>query len=135
MEYLKCLKIEECKLYFEIEGSGHPLAFIRGGNMDRRIWDEHFFLFAGYFRVIRYKGRGFGKSTPSRELTRQGRTLLSLELPQHPQNTHRGLSLGGSIAIEFAISHVEMRDKLVLVGSGVGGFDLLKKASRGKWKS
>ncbi|MGB9874802.1 MAG: alpha/beta fold hydrolase [bacterium] len=125
------LKIEECELYFEIEGSGHPLVFIHGGNMDRRMWDEQFFLFAEYFRVIRYDVRGFGKSTPSREPYSPGEDLYFLLNHLDIPKTHIvGLSLGGTIAIEFAISHVEMVDKLVLVGSGVGGFQFAEEGIR-----
>jgi alpha-beta hydrolase superfamily lysophospholipase len=53
------------KLYYELAGQGHPLVLIHGGQMDSRIWDEQFALFAKSYRVIRYDFRGFGRSPAS----------------------------------------------------------------------
>jgi pimeloyl-ACP methyl ester carboxylesterase len=50
------------QLYYEMLGEGHPLVLIHGGYMDRRMWDDQFYVFAEYYRVIRYDVRGFGKS-------------------------------------------------------------------------
>ena len=35
-------------------GEAQPLVLIRGGNMDRRMWDEQFAAFAKTYKVIRY---------------------------------------------------------------------------------
>ena len=53
------------RLYYEVAGQGHPLVLIHGGQMDSRIWDEQYALFAQSYRVIRYDFRGFGKSPAS----------------------------------------------------------------------
>jgi pimeloyl-ACP methyl ester carboxylesterase len=49
-------------LYYEVAGSGHPLVFIHGGQLDSRMWDDQFAAYAKSYRVIRYDVRGFGKS-------------------------------------------------------------------------
>jgi pimeloyl-ACP methyl ester carboxylesterase len=41
-------------LYLETEGHGEPVVLIQGGQMDRRMWDAQFELFAKQYRVIRY---------------------------------------------------------------------------------
>src|SRR5207237_6665268 len=52
-------------IYYEEKGSGAPVVLIHGGQLDRRMWDDQFDLFAKEFRVIRYDLRGFGKSQPA----------------------------------------------------------------------
>ena len=43
--------------YYEAKGKGFPIVFIHGGNMDSRIWDDQFNVFAESNRVIRYDVR------------------------------------------------------------------------------
>ncbi|GCE07445.1 alpha/beta fold hydrolase [Dictyobacter aurantiacus] len=110
-------------IYYEMLGQGHPLVLLHGGYMDRRMWDDQFYVLAQRYHVIRYDIRGFGKS----------------DLPQHPyadrddlyallnflgiQRTYLlGLSLGGEIALDFTLEHPTMVDALILVGSPVSGY-------------
>jgi pimeloyl-ACP methyl ester carboxylesterase len=96
---------------------------LHGGNLDRRMWDEQLPVLAAHFRVIRYDARGFGRSTPA-DTAFQARTDL-YALLQHLAVNHAslvGLSLGGRIAIDFALEHPEMVDKLVLAGPGLSGW-------------
>jgi pimeloyl-ACP methyl ester carboxylesterase len=110
-------------LQYEILGEGPPLVLIHGGNMDLRMWDDQFELYARDFRVIRYDVRGYGRSS-SKNVPHDGyedlRALLRhLEIP----SAHLvGLSLGGRIAVDFALEHPEMVDSLVLVGPGLSGW-------------
>lgn len=117
-------EIDGTKVYYEIMDEGHPLVFINGGNMDCRMWDDQFEAFAQHYRVIRYDLRGSGKS----EMPKKPFYLIDdlYELPKF-LNVNKtyivGLSLGGSIAIQFTIEHPEIMDALVLVGSGLVGFN------------
>ncbi len=41
-------------LFYEIAGTGHPLALIHSGVADSRTWDDQFDVFARDYRVLRY---------------------------------------------------------------------------------
>jgi hypothetical protein len=49
-------------LSYESAGQGEPIAFIHGGQMDRRMWDRQFSELAKKYRAIRYDVRGYGQS-------------------------------------------------------------------------
>jgi pimeloyl-ACP methyl ester carboxylesterase len=118
-------RVSNAKIYYEIVGEGEPLILIHGGNMDRRMWDEQFAAFAKTYKVIRYDVRGFGKSD------------IQVKAFAHYQDLHNlmkfvgikkanimGLSLGGGIAADFAITHPEMVQNLILVCPGINGFTI-----------
>ena len=50
------------QLYFEADGSGHPLTLIHAGVAHLRMWDEQVAAWRDRFRVIRYDTRGFGRT-------------------------------------------------------------------------
>jgi pimeloyl-ACP methyl ester carboxylesterase len=96
---------------------------LHGGNLDRRMWDAQLQVLAARFRVIRYDARGFGRSAPA-DTAFQAHTDL-YALLQHLAVHHASLvgsSLGGRIAIDFALEHPEMVDRLVLAGPGLSGW-------------
>ena len=111
------------RLYYESLGTGRTVVLLHGGNLDRRMWDEQFPVLTPHFRVIRYDARGFGRSTPADTAFQAHADLYTL---LHHLAVHRvslvGLSLGGRIAIDFALDHPEMVDRLVLAGPGLSGW-------------
>jgi 3-oxoadipate enol-lactonase len=111
-------------LYYEMQGEGAPVVFIHGGNLDRRMWDHQFALAAdaGY-TAIRYDVRLFGKSeTPTAPYS----DVLDLRgLLDHlglTSATIIGLSVGGLIGIDFAVTFPERVRQLVLLGPGLSGW-------------
>jgi 3-oxoadipate enol-lactonase len=117
-------------LYFEIEGNGPAVVLIHGGQMDRRVWDDQFHVFARDYRVIRYDIRGFGKSEAPAKGYSHTDDLKALL--QHLRLRHAsviGLSLGAAIAIDMALVHPEMVDGLVLVCPGLSGFSFKDTAN------
>jgi len=87
------------------------------------MWDAQLPILASHFRVIRYDARGFGRSGPA-DTAYQAHTDLYVLL-QHLRVGRAalvGLSLGGRIAIDFALEHPDMVDKLVLAGPGLSGW-------------
>jgi 3-oxoadipate enol-lactonase len=110
-------------IYYEVAGAGHPLVLIHGGQMDRRMWDEQFALFSKSYRVIRYDVRGFGKSSASTNVYADENDLAALLKLLHVDKAYIvGLSLGGRIAIDFALAHPDMTDGIVPVAPGLSGF-------------
>ncbi len=131
------------KLYYEVAGAGHPLVLIHGGQMDRRLWDEQFRLFAKRYRVIRYDVRGFGKSPAATAPYASEEDLYALLKYLKVEKAYLvGLSLGGRIILDFALTHPEMVDALIPVAPGLSGFpsspdandwNILEAAQAGDW--
>src|SRR5262245_52378225 len=117
-------------IYFETKGTGNVVVLLHGGQMDRRMWDGQFDLFARRHRVIRYDIRGFGQSetptAPYSDAADLGALLKHLEV-RHA--TLVGLSLGAAVAVDFTLTHSNVSDALVLVCPGLGGFHFTDKAN------
>lgn len=118
-------RVSNAKLYYEIAGEGRALILIHGGNMDRRMWDQQFASFAESYKVIRYDVRGFGKSDRQVKAFAHSQDLYDLmKFLRIKQANVVGLSMGGGIAADFAITHPEMIENLILVCPGVNGFNI-----------
>lgn len=118
-------KVSNAKIYYEMIGEGQPLILIHGGNMDRRMWDEQFAAFAKTYKVIRYDVRGFGKSDRQVKAFAHYQDLYDLmKFLGIKKANILGLSLGGGIAADFAITHPEMVENLILICPGINGFTI-----------
>lgn len=117
-------KVNGTRLYYEIAGTGHPLVLIHGFGGNLRMWNDQFTQFAQHYKVIRYDARGFGKSaTPVvGESYRHEEDLRALlEHLDICIASLIGQSMGGGIAIDFAIAYPESTHSLVLYDSILGG--------------
>src|SRR4030088_325399 len=87
------------------------------------MWEPQAAAFADHLDVIRPDLRGFGKSELPLTQWSPVEDLLELidELGLKPVHLV-GCSMGGAVAIDFALEHPERISKLVLVGSAIGGF-------------
>lgn len=116
-------RVHGARLYYEMKGSGHPLVLIHGGQMDCRMWDPQFDLFARRYTVIRYDVHGYGRSdVPAKGFSHAEDLFGLLDFLRVEKASIIGLSLGGRIAVDFALSHPESVETLVLVGPGLGGY-------------
>lgn len=118
-------------LYYEVTGAGPPLVLLHGGLVDHRMWDGQFDEFARHFRVVRYdqRGHGLSKSPP----TSYDECEDLRQLMQHlgiPRAHIMGLSLGGRIAIDFALKYPDTVTSLVPVGPGLSGYEFTGAAVR-----
>jgi len=115
--------VEGARLYYEAAGEGEPVVLIHGGFLDRRMWDGQFEAFAVEHRVIRYDVRAHGLSrTDSMAFADHEDLHDLLAALDVPGATLIGLSMGGQIAIDFALTYPEMTRALVLVGPGLSGY-------------
>src|SRR3990172_11439146 len=122
------------RLYYEIKGTGHPIVLIHAGFLDRRMWDEQFEFFAKDFKVIRYDVRGFGKSSRPAEKYSDIEDLHTLLTSLKVEKTYLvGVSNGGRIAIDFTINHQSIVGALILVGSGVSGYETSEPEEDKAW--
>jgi pimeloyl-ACP methyl ester carboxylesterase len=112
------------RLYVESKGQGSPVVLIHGGQLDRRMWDREFDSLADRHRVIRYDVRGFGRSPATADTSFRSYEDLAALLDSLgiARTAIVGLSLGGRIAMDFAIAHPDRVDRLVLLAPGVSGF-------------
>jgi pimeloyl-ACP methyl ester carboxylesterase len=112
------------RLFYEVKGTGQPVVLIHGGQLDCRMWDDQFAVFARQFRVIRYDVRGFGGSFRPDALYSDAEDLAGLLDYLKVSKAHVvGLSLGGRIAIDFAVSHPARVSSLTLAGPGLAGYE------------
>ena len=117
-------EVNGTKLYYELAGQGEAIVLINGFTLDTRMWDDQFQEFSKQYRVLRYDARGYGKSSTSLgEDYTDVDDLMSLMRKLDIEKAYViGLSMGGSIAIDFTLSYPEAVDKLVLVDSTLNGY-------------
>ena len=110
------------RIHYERAGEGMPVILLHAGVADLRMWDPQVPAFARQFDVIRPEMRGFGKSDlPPRPWSARADLLALMdELGLKPAHLV-GCSMGGSLALDFALDHAERVSKLVLVAAGVSG--------------
>jgi len=109
----------------EADGFGIPVVFLHAGVADRRMWAGQLRELAeeGY-HVIAYDRRGHGE-TESADVPFNH--LVDLEAVLDGLSVHAailvGSSMGGALAIDFALEHPERTIGLVLVGTAISGAD------------
>lgn len=118
------LDVNGARLYYEEAGAGETAVLLHGFSLDARCWDGQFEPLARRYRVVRYDLRGFGRSSvphgvPYSHAGDLGELLdrLGIEMP-----VLMGLSMGGGLAVDFALSHPRDVRALVLLDSTVGGY-------------
>jgi pimeloyl-ACP methyl ester carboxylesterase len=119
------------RLYYEAAGSGDAVVLVHGFTLDTRMWDDQFLPLAQHFRVIRYDLRGFGKSAlPSGEPYSHSDDLNALLDWLDIRSAHVvGLSKGGAIAIDFALTYPHRARSLALIDTVLGGFSWSAESS------
>jgi pimeloyl-ACP methyl ester carboxylesterase len=111
------------RLYYEAAGAGQAVLFIHGFGLDTRMWDDQFEAFARQYRAIRFDLRGFGKSPPPAGVYSRVEDIRALLGYLEADRPHLvGLSLGGGIALDVAVTYPAWPRSLVLVDSALGGF-------------
>lgn len=116
--------VRGARLYYELEGGGPGAVLIHEGITDSGMWDDQFGVLPDRYRALRYDVRGYGRSSipggpyslvdDLRELIDQ----VSIE-----RAVLVGASMGGRIAIDFALTSPERVVGLVLVGPGLSGYE------------
>jgi pimeloyl-ACP methyl ester carboxylesterase len=119
------VEVEGGRIYFEVEGDGHPLLLIHGGLGSLRMWDEQVAAFAERYRVIRYDTRGFGRTeTDDVEFTNRGDAVAVLDHVGASSAYVVGQSRGGVIALDLTLDQPDRVDALVSVAGGISGHEV-----------
>ncbi len=114
------------KIYYEERGQGHPLMLINGLAFPMDLWFAQMEALSRDFRVIALDNRGIGRSDMPDEdysIAMMASDAAGLLRSLGIDKSHiAGLSMGGYISQEIALSYPEMVDKLILVATSMGGF-------------
>ncbi|HEY5903521.1 MAG TPA: alpha/beta hydrolase [Anaerolineales bacterium] len=114
------------RIYYEIAGHGTPLVMIHAGVADSRQWNNEFPYFAEQYKVLRYDMRGYGKSEPVEGEFSHMSDLVTLldQVRLTDPLILMGCSMGGGLAMDFALAYPKRARALIMVDAGPGGLDL-----------
>lgn len=124
-------------LYYEMHGAGAPLVLLHAGIADCRQWDDQVEALARHHLVIRYDHRGWGRSdTPAGPVAFHEDLCGLLRTLGIERARVLGISMGGTMAIDFALTYPHMVEALVVVGSWLSGYPTeASPAEEAVWKA
>jgi len=119
-------RVNGVSLYYEVAGRGAPLVLVHGFACGIRSWDPQVRALSRYRRVITYDVRGHGLSDAPPEAAAYSQATSVADL--HALLAHLkigravvgGLSMGGNIALNFALAHPAMVSALIVADTGAG---------------
>lgn len=120
MSEMKFVTVEGITVHYTLDGlkEGIPLVFINSLGTDLRLWDKLIPHFAGYFPIIRYDKRGHGLSDcPPGPYSIRDHSSDLVALLDHLQVKDViliGISVGGMIALDYAINNPDDVKAMVL---------------------
>lgn len=121
------VEVEGLRVHYRDEGSGPPLVLLHGTSSSLHTWDGWVEAMASHRRVVRLDMPGFGLTGPAPDrdysVARYARFLGAfLDRLGLGKVDVAGNSLGGRVALVFALEHPERVGKLVLLDpSGLSG--------------
>ena len=103
-------------------GSGPTVVFLHPGVADQRCWSDVMERLAGTHTVVSYDRRGFGSTAYEAEPHRSVDDLRAVLDAAGIERAHIvGSSMGGRLAIDFALAEPHRVASLVLVAPSIGG--------------
>ncbi|WP_332699649.1 alpha/beta fold hydrolase [Devosia sp.] len=104
-------------------GEGLPVVFLHAGVCDKRMWDDQMAAVAEEgWQAIAYDRRGYGETVSADEAFNH---VDDLEAVLKALDIHAavfvGCSMGGGLAVDFALRHPGRVIGLVLIGTSVTG--------------
>lgn len=114
------------RVCYDVTGDGPGLLLLAGRGGQRRSWSPQVAAFAPHFRVVTIDNRDAGESDPEpapypmADLAGDAAALLgALGIARAHVLGH---SMGGMIALQLALGHPALVDRLVLVSTTAGGW-------------
>lgn len=121
--------INGVRMHYDVQGSGDALLLIHAGIANLNMWEAQLPAFTPHFRVIRHDVRGFGETPdPAGKYTDYEDVKALLDHLGIERAHLLGISNGGRIAMEVALTYPERVNKLVLVAPGLPGYKPPKDA-------
>ena len=118
------------QLYYESTGEGFPLVLAHEFAGDFRSWEPQARYFSRFRRVITYNARGYPPSdVPSDEDAYSQKMAVEdlrglLEYLGIELAHIGGLSMGGTLALNFGLTYPEMAKSLIIAAAGSGSTDV-----------
>ncbi|MBB6733739.1 alpha/beta fold hydrolase [Cohnella zeiphila] len=110
-------------LHYEIQGHGPTVVLIHSPGVDSREWRELAPLLRNSYRIVTFDGRGMGQSPAPKEPMDPVRDLLALLRHLRSNRvTLVGHSMGGEVALNFALAYPEMVERLVVIAPSLTGY-------------
>jgi pimeloyl-ACP methyl ester carboxylesterase len=119
-------EVNGVRLYYEVTGKGRPVVLVHGFGCGIRSWDSQVTALSRTHRVIAYDVRGHGLSdAPSEAAAYSQATSVEdlrqlLDVLRVRRTAVGGLSMGGNIALNFALTHPTRVSALVIADTGAG---------------
>ena len=115
-------EVNKIRLHYTVDGGGEPLVFVHGLGSSGRDWQEQIEFFAPHYRVVTVDLRGHGRSDKPRgrySIAQFADDIAKLLTQTGDAPAHVvGLSLGGMVAMELAVTRSDLVRSLVIVNSG-----------------
>ena len=118
-------RVNGIKIYYEEQGKGEPLILINGMSFPMDLWFAQIRELSKDFRVIALDNRGIGQTDiPNEEYSiamMASDTVGLLRALGIEKTNVAGLSMGGFISQEIALSYPSMVNRLILIATCMGG--------------
>jgi len=120
-------RINGIELYYEdTGGAGSAVVLAHGFSATARMWAPQIEAFRARHRMITYDARGQGRSEVPADAGQFSQPLMIEDLHQLLRHVGveracvGGLSMGGNVALNFALAHPAMVDALLVCDTGAG---------------
>ena len=111
------------RLWVEQAGDGPAVVLVHAGLADRRMWDDQVAALSDRYRVVRYDHPGYGRSDPATEPYSYVEELDAvLDHAGVDRAAAVGCSMGGRVAVDYALARPDRVTALVPVAAGVSGY-------------
>lgn len=118
------VSVDDYKIYVEETGAGEPIILLHGGLLDHRMWRKQVDDLSNSFRVITVDMPGHGRTVNGDSTIMFNKVLLKImDTLKIDKASLLGLSLGAVAVTDFAISHPDKCDKIILAAPGLVGWD------------
>ena len=124
------VKHDGADLFYQVEGKGPPLLLIMGLGYPSDMWWRMLPWLTAHFTTVRFDNRGVGRTGTGAERPYSvERMALDARAVLHAAGFARaavfGVSMGGTIAQELALTHPQAVDRLLLGCSHPGGANVV----------